>query len=481
MASAPPPAGESAAPARHRALVVGGGITGLVAAHALAQRGVAVALCEARDEVGGAIRTHRSDGWLAEVGPNTLLLRDHSLDPLFATLGLAERLVVAHPTAAQRFVVRGGRPLPLPTSPWQAVTTPLFSLPGKLRVLLEPFVPRNRTAPDETLDSFARRRVGQEFLDWAVNPFVGGVYACAPERLVVRHALPRLWRLEQEHGSLVAGSIALMRQRRRERRTSGTSPAKPRLVSFRDGLAELPRALAAALAPEAVHTGTRIESAERALGRWRVRGCSARDSGQPFVGEYDAVVWATDAAALAALHVDGAPPLASVAAMPYSPVASVALGFPRENVAHPLDGFGFLVPQKEGRNILGTLFSSALFPDRAPPGHVLLTTFVGGRQPELAALPDRELVELVQDELGRLLGVRGAPVFRHVAYWPRAIPQYGPCFGTHRAAIEAFETANPGLFVAGHARDGVSLPDCIAAGLKVADRVLAVAASQSRR
>jgi oxygen-dependent protoporphyrinogen oxidase len=455
-----------------RALVVGGGITGLVAAHALARRGWQVALCEAGDEVGGAIRTTRTDGWIVEAGPNTLLLRDRTLDPLFDELGLADRLLVANPAAAKRFVVRQGRPWPLPTSPWQAVTTPLFRLPGKLRVLLEPFVRRNRTDPDETLASFARRRVGQEFLDWAVNPFVGGVYACAPEDLVVRHALPRLWRLEQEHGSLVAGSLALLRQRRR----AGPRPPA-RLVSFRDGLAELPRTLAAALGP-AVRTDTRVEELERAAGHWQVRG--SRGDGTSWTLTAEAVLLATDAAALGRIAVNQTHPLATLAALPYSSVTSVALGFPRDAIEHPLDGFGMLVPHKEGRTILGTLFSSTLFPGRAPEGQVLLTTFVGGRQPEIAALPDAELVELVQDELVRLLGVRSAPGFRQITRWPRAIPRYGPGFAAHQAALDAFEAAHPGLFVAGHVRDGVSLPDCIAAGVRAAERISGGDSSPSR-
>ena len=214
-----------------RLAIVGAGITGLTAASELAAAGHAVTVFEASDRVGGAIRTFRSDGWLVECGPNTALLRDASLDPLLVRADLSAELQIANAAAAKRFIVRHGRPNALPANLWQAITTPIFNFSGKLRVLAEPFIRQNRDNPDETLASFARRRVGQEFLDYAVNPFLGGVYACAPEDLCTRHALPRLWRLEQNHGSLVRGTIALMRAKRK----SGVR-TKTRLVSFADGL-----------------------------------------------------------------------------------------------------------------------------------------------------------------------------------------------------------------------------------------------------
>ena len=445
-----------------RIAVVGAGITGLVAAFELVKAGHAVTVFESRDEPGGAIRTRRDGGWLVEAGPNTLLLRDRSCDPLFAELGLDDELLPANPEAAKRFIVRGGRPRALPANLWQAVTTPIFNFRGKLRVLWEPFVRQNRTNPDETLDSFARRRVGQEFLDYAVNPFIAGVYACSPEDLCVRHALPRLWRLEQNHGSLVKGTIALMRERRR---AGNWEPS--RLVSFRSGLQALPGALARRLG-EAFHPGTEVTALERAVPGWRV---STRRGGEAGAADFDQVLVSVPAGALAGLEVGGALPLASLKAMPYSAVVSLALGWPRAAVAHQLDGFGMLVPAKEGRRILGTLFSSTLFPGRAPDGHVLLTTFVGGRQPDLAALPEGDIEALVREELGALIGARGGPVFRRFSRWPQAIPKYTTAFTGHAQAMEAFEREHPGLYVAGNCRTGISLSDCLAAARAVAARM----------
>ncbi len=446
--------------------IVGAGITGLTAASELAAAGHAVTVFEASDRVGGAIRTVQRDGWLVEAGPNTALLRDASLDPLLERAGLGAELQIANPAAARRFIVRYGRPIALPSGPLGAITTPIFKLRGKLRVLAEPFIRQNRDNPDETLAAFARRRVGQEFLDYAVNPFIGGVYACAPEDLCVRHALPRLWRLEQNHGSLVRGTIALMRAKRKS-----AARTKTRLVSFLDGLETLPRALAAQLG-DALRLRTEVTGVARVATGWRLtsRNAGATDA---TTADFDAVLFTCGAATLARLDVDGRRPLTALATLPWSSVTSLVLGFRREDVAHPLDGFGMLVPAKENRRILGALFSSTLFPGRAPAGHVLLTIFVGGRQPEYAALPDAELDALVLAELRELLGVRGAPVFRHCSRVPFAIPKYTAAFGVLAATMDTFEHDHAGLFIAGNCRTGISLSDCMAAGQALAARISA--------
>jgi protoporphyrinogen/coproporphyrinogen III oxidase len=251
---------------------------------------------------------------------------------------------------------------------------------------------------------------------------------------------------------------------RAKRRAGERTPT--RLVSFRSGLQALPSALARRLG-DGFRPDTEVVALERGAA-WRVH---TRGPGGDATAEFDQVLLSLPAPALARLSVAGATPLAALAAMPYSAVVSVALGYERGAVAHPLDGFGMLVPAKEHRRILGTLFSSTLFPGRAPDGHVLLTTFVGGRQPEMAALPDAEIEPIVRDELAELIGVRGEPVFRQFSRWPQAIPKYTVAFGGYAAAMDALERDHAGLFVAGHSRTGISLSDCLTAARAVAARM----------
>ncbi|MBM3844452.1 MAG: protoporphyrinogen oxidase, partial [Verrucomicrobia bacterium] len=445
-----------------RVAVVGGGVTGLTAAWQIQRLGHRVTVLEAGARAGGVVGAQRLGAWLQELGPNSLLEGSPEIAAFVDDVGLAPRRLYAAPAAKQRYLVRGGCPVALPTSPGAFLRTPLFSAGAKLRLLLEPFRRRAPADADESLADFVRRRLGREFLDYAINPFVAGVYAGDPESLSVRHAFPRLHALEQEHGSLLLGAL-------RWRNSSGGP--KGRIFSFPEGLGEIPRALQARLL-DPVRLRTRVTALRRAGAGWRL---TLDQRGTAEEAEFDLVVCALPADALAALDfpelaADGG--LRLLAEIPHPPVASVFTGHRREDVTHPLDGFGLLVPAVEGGRILGTLFSSTLFPGRAPEGHVALTTFVGGtRQPELTALDDAALATLVCEELGRLLGVSGTPAIVRVQRWPRAIPQYAPGHERFLTAIRQLEAAAPGVFVGGNCRDGISLPNCITAGHRLAAAV----------
>ncbi len=354
--------------------VLGAGITGLSAAWHLRRAGAAVVLFEASDRVGGVIESIREDGWLRETGPNSVLEGPPELADAIAATGLESRRLYAGEAAKNRFVVRDGRLQPMPASPGSFLRTRLFSSRAKLRLATELFRARGRRSAEESVAEFTVRRLGREFLDYAIDPFVGGVYAGDPGRLSVRHAFPKLLALEQEHGSLLRGAIA--------KRNSRGGPAG-RLFSFPDGLAELPLALARELGA-AVRRRTPVLALRRQDGAWAVvheRGGETRTE------RFAAVICALPGDALARLRIEGVPNAGGLSALldiEHPPVATVFTGFRREDVTHPLDGFGLLAPQVEHRRILGTLFSSSLFPQRAPAGHVALTTFVGGsRQPAL--------------------------------------------------------------------------------------------------
>jgi oxygen-dependent protoporphyrinogen oxidase len=441
---------------------VGGGVTGLTAAWRLHAQGHTVTVFEQSDRLGGAVSTTINDGWLIENGPNSLL-ESPQFDALIADLGLEAECRYAAPVAKNRYIVRGGRLVPVPMAPHKLLATPLFSLRTKLRLFAEPFFRARIRPADVSLAAFVRDHLGQEIVDYAINPLVAGIYAGDPEALSTKYAFPKLWEIEQTHGSLIRGQIAAMKAKR-----ARGEKAAARIVSFPRGLQTLPTALAARLPDGAVRCRASVIS----LSPGRLWKLVSRRDGLAATEEFDAVVLALPAAELAnlSLGASGGRPLAALEHVDYPPVASLFLGFRREQVAHPLDGFGALVPEVEHRSVLGVLFSSTLFADRAPAGHVALTVYVGGtRQPDLARLAPEVLRPRVLADLRDLLGVEGDPVFSHTTFWAHAIPQYNLGYERFLDAITETETKNPGLFIGGHVRDGISLANCIAAGQRLAE------------
>lgn len=450
-----------------RIAVLGGGITGLTAAWRLQRGGCAPVVFELAAQSGGAIGAVARDGWLHELGPNSLLEGSAEVAAFIDDVGLGGRRIYAASSAKQRYIVRDGRMIAMPGSPWAFLGTPMFSWRAKLALLGEPWRRPLPADAEESVADFVVRRLGREFLDYAINPLVGGVYAGDPTLLSVRQAFPKLHALEHAHGSLIRGAWA--------RRNVSGGP-KGRIFSFPDGLQELPFALARSLGP-AVRLGHSVRGLARGEAGWRVE---FESGGVCRVETFDAVVCALPAGVMAALPLENVPAgarLAVLGEIKHPPVASVFTGYTRAQVRHPLDGFGVLVPQVERRQILGTLFSSTLFPGRAPEGHVALTTFVGGmRDPQLAGLDDHALLRVVQGDLASLLGASGAPVFTRVQRWPRAIPQYTLGYQRFKDAITAVEAAAPGLFIGGNCRDGISLANCIESGRRLAETAAKYAA-----
>lgn len=446
--------------------VIGGGITGLSAAYHLVKAGRSVRLFEASPRLGGVIRTERDSGWLIEAGPNSLQESSAELSSLIEELGLLPEKCHALPGARNRYILRRGKPCAAPLSPPSLLTSPLFSLGGKLRVLGD-LLRRPRTRKqDVSLADFARDHFGREFVDYALNPFVSGVYAGNIEKLSARHSFPSLWESERTHGSIIRAQIAAAKAKRARGERTGAPP----IVSFRTGLEALPRALGARLPHGSVELGARVEGLIPGP-TWRV--IWSRD-GRTETEEFASVVLALPSAALARIPVGplGERPLASVESIEYPPVSSLFLGYRREQVAHPLDGFGLLVPSVEQRSVLGILFSSSLFEGRAPEGHVALTVMTGGvNRPDLGRLTASELLPKVREELAGMLGVTGDPVFIRQNAWARAIPQYNLGFERHLEVMERCERDHPGLLIGGQARDGIALTACIAAGRKLATRV----------
>jgi oxygen-dependent protoporphyrinogen oxidase len=446
--------------------VLGGGVTGLTAAWKLTGAGHSVRLLEAGPRLGGAVRTDLVDGWLVEGGPNSFRESRPAIGAVMEELGLGGERIESSPAAGKRYIAWGGLLAPLPLSPRELLSTSFLPRRAKWRILREiARGPRARTE-DISLGDLMRDHFGSDVVERAVQPFVSGIYAGDPERLSARHAFPWAWEAERTSGSLVRAAAADARRRR------GPGGFRSAIVSFRRGLQALPAALAAKLAAGAVVLNADVRSIGPGSGaRWRV--CWG-DPGGGREGEFDCVVSALPALSLARLEIGpgGSCPLSGLGAIDHPPVASVFVGFRRDQVQHPLDGFGALVPAAEKRSILGIVFTSSLFPGRAPADHVALTVLAGGAlQPGIAGLPRDELVERVCSDLRFLLGAHGRPAFVRHTEWPRAIPQYNLGYGRHLEAMAECEARHPGLLIGGNVRDGISLPDCILSGVSLAKRV----------
>ena len=489
--------------------IIGAGITGLTLAFYLKKRGIPVVVYEASDRVGGVIRSVRKDGFLAEYGPNTLLETSPKIAQLVKDAGLLDRKLNPEPSAEARYVVRYQRPIEMPATVPGFLTTKLFSLKGKLAFMREPFLPPRRDGVEESIGQFVVRRFNREFLDQAIDALVAGIYAGDPEKLSLTHAFPKLKALEDNYGSMVRGQIFGARQRKK---TGEVAKDRAPKFSFDEGLQVLPDALAKELG-DSLRLNCSVSEVKKTGDRWQIlftrrvdtsssnstfpSGCVPLkpEGGHPasdsptnseragelgastvtvLKSDHDIIVYCGTAYKLAELKIvsDSTVDLSMFSEVRHPPVSSVVLGFRREDVRHPCDGFGMLIPKIEGFKILGTIFSSSLFPNRAPAGHITLTSYIGGeRYPELARLPQEQLVDTVLADLAKLLGVTAKPVFVHTAFWPRAIPQYNVGYGKFRDLLSQTEEQCPGLLFAGHYRDGVSLSDSIVAGINMSSRI----------
>jgi oxygen-dependent protoporphyrinogen oxidase len=430
--------------------VIGGGISGLTAAFLLKAKGFDVMVLEAANNVGGNIQTIQINGYTIEQGPNSLLKSPRLLD-LVRMLKLEDKVIAANPSAQKRYILWKGK---LKAMGLSSFIDGYFSLKTLLALATEPFV-RSKSPKGESVAEFVSRRINQEFLDKAIDPFVSGVYAGDPRNLSMRSAFPKLYEMERDFGSLIMGSI--------RRTVEKPDPNFPRTFSFRGGLKTLIDALIEAIGRDGISLGTRIERIEAAETEFFING-----------DRFDAIVISTPAWIAGDLISDRDLQLAELLAeVNYPQVAVAVTGFKSEQIGKKLDGFGFLIPSKEKRPILGTLFHSAVFPERAPEGRELLMTFLGGIRDNgrLDTISDEEVKVLVTAQLTELVGVQGEPELFYLKRWKRAIPQYRVGYEDVTEKCAEFEKSNPGLFFCSNFYRGISMSDCVKNAFQTADDV----------
>jgi len=462
--------------------VIGGGITGLAAALRLVENAprAAVTLFEKDSRLGGVLWTVHENGFQVEQSADNFITTVPWGLELCRRIGLGDDLVQTNPAYRQTYVVRKGRLYKLPegflmmapTRLWPMAVTPILSPLGKLRAALEYFIPARKPEGDESVATFVRRRLGREVFDRLVEPLVSAVYAADMERLSLEATLSQFREMEKSHGSLIRAMRSRMRQRAKGQ--SADSGARYSLfVTPRSGLSSIVEAIAGRLPLGAVRLRAAVERIEAAPGgAWTVQGTGLPE--KPSQRTFDAVILATSATVAGRLLGPIDAELGRLlGGIEHSGTAVVSLGYRREQVAHPLDGMGAVVPAAENSPILAVSFSAQKYVHRAPEGQVLLRVFAGGaRRPELAEMPDAELLPLLLAELGRLLGLRGEPTYGCTAHWPGTMPQYHV---GHKGLVSEIRTragALPGLALAGNYLQGVGIPHCIHTGQEAADRVL---------
>ncbi len=436
-------------------IVIGAGISGLVAACSLKKEGYKVKLVDKKSRAGGVISTYTEKSFFAEHGSNMLMVTSQKIMDFILDLGLEDKIEYANSQSKKRFFVRNSKMIAAPTNPISMIFSPLLSFGAKLRILKELSIPAHDFDDNLSVAEFISDRFGREFLDYIINPFVGGIYASNPEKLSLKATFPFLWDLEQKYGSVIKGAFLSMREKKKK----GIKRFKTQMISFKGGMQTLIDAMLAKLDEGELSVKCRVLSLDYNDGKWDV----LTDDGDS--DTYDKVVFAVPARRLNQIPMAGSMSLAlePLKGIEYAPVVSLTLGFDESQVKHPLDGFGVLIPEKEDFSILGSLFLSTLFKGRAPEGCVTLTNYIGGiRSPELCDLSEEELVEMTCKDLEKLIGLRGKPKFVKYNFIKKGIAQYKIGHEDYMEIIKDFEAEYDGsIKFVGSYIGGVGVGKCM--------------------
>ncbi len=451
--------------------IVGGGISGLSLAWFLMSGSrpgghVEPVVIEAEDRPGGKIRTEKAEGYLPEWGANGFL--DNRPRTIQFAEGLGLTPLRSSDASRKRFIyIKGGLKL-LPESPKAFLASNVLSPLGKLRIALEPFI--SAKMEDETLADFATRRLGREAFENLIDPMASGVFAGDPANMSVESCFPKIKKIERDYGGLIKGMIRLGREAKKAGKGPVGAGPGGTLSSFPGGLEQLITAARTALGEERIKLGCRVTGIEKLQTGYRVHIAGKQKSSL----EADFVALACPAYEASTVLKDFDPGLSKlIGEIRYPAVSVISLGFKKEKVFFDACAFGFLVPFKEGRRILGTLYDSSIFPERAPEGHVLLRVMAGGaRASELAMLPDEKLLSVVMEELGGMLGLKADPDFVRIFRHEKAIPQYLMGHAERLEKMDKMVAAHPGLFITGNAFRGISMNDCIDNSFKLSQNII---------
>lgn len=459
------------------AVIVGGGISGLTVAHAsgLWKKPGSCEIWELTGRLGGTIGTDRVDGYSVDWGPNGFLDREPLTLLLVEEIGLKDQLEPASPRSRDRFIVKNGRLHPVPFSPALLLTTKLLGPLEKARVFCEPFIPRRRDDGDESVFDFAARRIGRGAAETFIDPMVSGIHGGLARELSLPACFPVMREMELRYGGLVKALVARQLEKRRaarkgedlpKRKSGGPAGPGGHLTSFRGGLDRIIQRLEEHLGP-LIRKNRRITSVRRIEGAWEVSelsGVTVRTRN---------LVLACPTYSAASLMKDFDRDLAEAfEAIPYAPIVVVATGHRREDVRHPLDGFGFIIPRNQGLRTLGSIWTTSIFQDRAPEGYVQFRTMLGGAgDPAVLDLTDEQLWRTLWSELDPLIGLAQEPAFMRVYRWEKGIPQFKIGHRERRARLEQRLARHPGLFAVGNAYYGVGLNDCVKLAYRIAPQI----------
>ena len=458
--------------------IIGAGISGLSTAYTIerlageAGLDVEVTVFEREERTGGKIWSIKEEGYLCEWGPNGFLDSKPMTLELCDHLGIQNRLERSNDNARKRFIYSGGILNRLPENGPMFLQSKLISWPGKIRLAQEFIKPKRNDGVDETLADFARRRLGAEALDKLIGPMVSGIFAGNPETMSLKSCFPRIHELEQVYGGLLKAMVKMAKQKRAEVKAgkqvaSAAGPAGV-LTSFVDGIQELTDGTVKGLKGN-VQTGCAVTGLKAIDGGWELRLADGSN--------YDADVVVSAAPAHVLKELTG--PLDGelselLDGIPYAPMNVICFGYEQSKVERDLDGFGYLIPKKEGCEILGTLWDSSIFPSRAPEGHVMLRSMMGGAtNPAAVELSDAEVKQRTMAELKKIMGVNAEPDFVRIFRHKRAIPQYVVGHAERLAAIDERLKSRAGLVLTGNAFSGIGLNDCVNAANKAGEQVIA--------